>query len=577
MTRRDTALSTFLFLLAALWGCSGEIQGAGGADAGAPAPDSALYGADAGADSGAAESDAMASADAPPSIDPDDPGECDVRFDIDSASAVHPISRYVYGHNQPDWDGRGGRLTLGRSGGNRWTAYNWETNASNAGSDWYHQNDGYLGGGDTPGEAVRAPVAEAHAHDAAYLVTVPIAGYVAADKNGDGDVANSPDYLNTRFHASYAFKNGPLAESPDTGDHAVYQDEFVSWLEHQFPYARTDAHRTIFYDLDNEPDLWAHTHARIHPDPVRYDELIALSAEYAAAVKSVAPDALVFGFVSYGWAGFTTLQDAPDANGRNFIDTYLDAMAAAEADAGHRLVDVLDLHWYPEAQGGGVRITDDGTGAELAAARVQAPRSLWDPDYTEESWITTWSTQGPIRLIPRLREQIAAHYPGTRLAISEYYYGGGAHISGAIAQADVLGVFGREEVFAATLWHIGGTDDRFIYGAFEMFRDYDGQGGAFGDVSVQATSDDVPGATVYASYDSGDYGRMVIVAINKTGAPLRAGISIEHGVEFGRAEIYQLTSASPYPAAAGELTIDQVNAFVYEMPAMSVSTLVLSP
>jgi len=581
MTQRDDVLLVCLLLATAVPACDGDIQGAGGgADAGAVATDASPFGSDGGttsADGGAGAADGPAPADAPPSIDPDDPGACDVRFEIDSAASVHPISRFIYGHNQPDWNGRGGRLTLARMGGNRLTAYNWETNASNAGSDWYFQNDGYLGGGDTPGEAVRAPVAEAHAHDAAYLVTVPIAGYVAADKNGDGDVANTPDYLNTRFRPSYATKDGPLADSPDTGDNAVYQDEFVHWLEQQFPYARTDPHRTIFYDLDNEPDLWSSTHARIHPDPVRYDELIALNAEYGAAVKSVAPDALVFGFVSYGWAGFTTLQDAPDGNGRDFIDTYLAAMADAEVSAGKRLVDVLDVHWYPEAQGGGVRITDDGAGAALAAARVQAPRSLWDPDYTEDSWITTWSTLGPIRLLPRLREQISANYPGTRISISEYYYGGGADISGSIAQADVLGIFGREDLFAATLWHIGGTDDRFIWGAFDMFRDCDGAGGAFGDTSVQASSDDVAAATVYASYDSDDYERMVIVAINKTGTSLRAGISIEHGVELGKAKVYQLTAASPYPASAGEISIDLTNAFVYEMPAMSVTTLVLTP
>jgi hypothetical protein len=272
-----------------------------------------------------------------------------------------------------------------------------------------------------------------------------------------------------------------------------------------------------------------------------------------------------------------TLQGAPDAGGRDFIDTYLDAMADASAMAGHRLIDVLDLHWYPEAQGGGVRITDDGAGAALAAARLQAPRSLWDPGYTEDSWITTYSTLGPIRLLPRLHEQIAAHYPGTRLAISEYYYGGGADISGGIAQADVLGVFGREDLFAAALWHIGGTDDRFIWGAFDLFLDFDGAGAGFGDTSIAATTDDVAATSVYASYDADDYQRMVIVAINKSASPLDAGITIHHGATFTRAEIYRLTSANSAPIAGGEQAITLTNALVYEMPAMSVSVLVLRP
>jgi hypothetical protein len=516
-------------------------------------------------------------ADAPPEIPPDDPGDADVQFVIDSSEGVHPISPFVYGQNNYGFGGRAARTTVQRIGGNRLTAYNWENNASNAGSDWYHQNDGYLGASDTPGETVREVVAAAHAHDAAALVTVPILGYVAADKDGDGDVAGTPDYLTTRFRQSVARKGSAFAASPDTGDAFVYQDEFVHWLEDEFPGARTDALRTIFYDLDNEPDLWSSTHARIHPEPVRYDELIAANLEYAGAIKDVAPEAKVFGFVSYGWYGFVRLQGAPDAGDRDFIDTYLDAVAAADAAEGRRLIDVLDLHWYPEATGGGVRIVGADASPAVAAARLQAPRSLWDPSYTEASWITDSSTLGPIRLLPRLRAQIAEHYPGTELAFSEYYYGGGNHISGGIAQADVLGIFGREDVFQAAIWPAGEDADAFILGGFDMYRDLDGAGASFGDVSISALTDDIEGTSVYASHDAGDYDRVVIVAINKTDAPVSAGVTLHHGVAFGRAAVYQLTAASSSPVRDADIDITLTNAFVYEMPPMSVSTLVLEP
>jgi hypothetical protein len=66
-----------------------------------------------------------------------------VVFEIDGAKK-QPILPYIYGTNQPDWQGYGKYLTLTRWGGNRITAYNWETNGSNAGSDWQHQNDDYL-------------------------------------------------------------------------------------------------------------------------------------------------------------------------------------------------------------------------------------------------------------------------------------------------------------------------------------------------------------------------------------------------------------------------------------------------
>lgn len=63
-----------------------------------------------------------------------------VLFEIDAAKK-QPISPYIYGTNQPDWEGHSKYLTMTRWGGKRITAYNWETNASNAGLDWQHQND----------------------------------------------------------------------------------------------------------------------------------------------------------------------------------------------------------------------------------------------------------------------------------------------------------------------------------------------------------------------------------------------------------------------------------------------------
>ncbi|MGZ3423703.1 MAG: glycoside hydrolase family 44 protein [Polyangiales bacterium] len=510
-------------------------------------------------------------------LTPGDPGTVDVTFTIRSDTDVHAISPLVYGTNGTR-DIGANHQTIVRSGGNRLTAYNWENNASNAGSDWCFQNDGLMSSSDTPGAGIQPMVTLAKSSGAAALVTIPIVDYVAADKTGgsdppacSGDVRKSgSSYLSTRFKKNLSTKPTALSATPDKTDDSVYQDEFVSWLGSAVPGAN------VVYALDNEPDLWSDTHAEVHPTKVGYDELCNRDLDFAKAIKRVTPTAKVTGFVSYGFNGYVNLQSAPDAAGKgDFTEYWLDKMKAGETAAGKRLVDYLDLHWYSEAQGGGTRITGSDTSAAVVAARVQAPRSLWDPTYSETSWIKDY-LGGPIKLIPRYLGKIAAHYPGTQLAISEWNYGGGTHISGALASADVLGIFGREGVGIATLWELNG-DEHFTYAAFKAYRNFDGAGAAFGDTSISAKTSDVATATVYASVDAAKPTRVVIIAINKATTAKTAGITVAHPTSFKTAKVYTVTSASATPAAAPAISVVATNAFRYSMPAQSISVIVPAP
>ncbi|HOX44158.1 MAG TPA: glycoside hydrolase family 44 protein [Myxococcota bacterium] len=521
-------------------------------------------------------------------ITPDDPGGADVQVDVDSEHG-RPISPRIYGHNglgAAIFDGPGAPR-LARQGGNRLSAYNWENNLSHAGTDWLNQNDGYMAMDlpadrqDVPGEAVRVATQRAFDAGADMLVTIQMLGYVATGAS-DGDVNGTANYLEVLFDPIQFRKGSPLSLSPDLGDGVVYMDELVNFLETTFPGAHQAGAPNLLYELDNEPDLWSGTHVRIHPDPATYAELEQKSIELAAVIKDLVPEALVLGPVSYGWYGFVTLQDAPDGGGRDFLEFFLDALATASAEQGRRLLDALDLHWYPEAMGGGVRITGEEASAQVVTARVQAPRSLWDPTYTEDSWISEYSTLGPIALIPLMQEKIAATYPGTGLAFTEYYYGGANHISGALAEADVLGIFGREGVFAAALWPMSGTLD-FIHGGFKAFLDYDGAGGAFGDTSLQTLLADpqataeLERVTAYGSLDAGHPERLVIVAINKTGGALDAGFRVTHTQQLHTAQVYRVTAGSATPVRGADIPITLVNAFIDTLPAMSVTTLVLVP
>ena len=136
---------------------------------------------------------------------------------------------------------------------------------------------------------------------------------------------------------------------------------------------------------------------------------------------------------------------------------------------------------------------------------------------------------------------------------------------------DDLGILGGRGVYAANIWG-GGS---YIDGAFDMYLDYDGAGSTFGDTSIDADTSNIANSAVYASVDSSDPNRMVVVAINRTGKPKTTGIAVTHDRIFDRAEVYQLTSASWKAQAVADIELDLLNAFQYTMPAYSVTTLVL--
>lgn len=496
---------------------------------------------------------------------PDAPGPADVALEVHADQARHAISALIYGTNgAPDLAHN--RQTLVRSGGNRLTAYNWENNASNAGSDWMYQNDDFMSSSEEPAKPIIDAVHEAAQNGAASIVTVPLVDYVAADKAKGGDVRNSgADYLAKRFRQNKPAKGAAFGPSPDTADAFVYQDEFVAYLLAKVGQAK------VLFSLDNEPDLWSSTHAEVHPKPVTYAELWDRTQRFSSAIKKVAPGAAVLGPVSYGYNGYVSLQNASDANGRDFLEWYLDQAKAAEAQHG-RLIDYLDLHWYPEAKGGGTRITEASTDPKVVAAREQAPRSLWDDSYAEESWIHDVLGE-PIDLLHRLVKKIDAHYPGTQLAITEWNYGGGGHISGAIAVADVLGIFGREGVDLACYWALS-DNEQFAYAAFRAYRNFDGQGGSFGDTSVQASSDDPESVTFYASLSSSDPNKVVLIAINKAGASKTAALRLYHSSAFRTLKVYRLSAENARVMPQADQASAGKNAFLLNLPAQTVSVLV---
>jgi hypothetical protein len=211
--------------------------------------------------------------------------------------------------------------------------------------------------------------------------------------------------------------------------------------------------------------------------------------------------------------------------------------------------------------------------AATQALRLRSTRSLWDPGYVDESWIRAAGPDGGIvKLIPRMRAWVEEYYPGTELAITEYNWGALDHINGALAQADVLGIFGREGLDLATLWGPPEADQPGAF-AFRLYRNYDGAGGRFGGTSVKASSSDEARLAIYAAERSSDRALTVIV-INKATTPLTATLTIANASLSGHAAVYRYSPSNlAQIVREGSLELDTEGTDTV-FPAQSVTLLV---
>lgn len=370
------------------------------------------------------------------------------------------------------------------------------------------------------------------------------------------------------------------------GTNPVAEDEFVNFLKVNY-----GSGSPIFFELDNEPNYWPGTHPELWPNTcskgsVTYDDIVSRNKAAATAIKGAWPQAKVFGpviaqdGVIYG--GKYTDSHWPT----EFTDYYLQQMQAASVAAGTSLLDVYDTHYYTN---GGASDTEC----------AQAPRLFWDPEFTDVTAAATdkldftWSGQGgyfdakwyPRQMIPRLQKKVAAAYgagaiaaPG--LAFSEYNAGCETSIGGGVAQADLLGVFGREGVYAATAWPLKSTTGNFLVASFDLYRNFDGNGAVVGDLAVAAVASDSKKASVYAFAHSDAPSAVEVVAINKNSASQSVTIEVAGASGLTTATLYQLAgnnaSVTAVSGAAPAVNCQGGTcSFGYTLPAMSATTIVL--
>ena len=492
-----------------------------------------------------------------------------VTFAVNTQASRRSISPYIYGTNNITDPAQIRELnyTLNRRGGEVETRYDYQTNTHNIAKNWYFTSIGEAG---PPANNTNRYIDTTFKAGADIMVSVPAIGWMpkpgthsfsqakyglqienepyGAPDAGIGKVVvdssgnpirynpataaadrithggNTPVDL-TPFHADPRFRSNRNDANYLPANPLSHQSGYVDTLISQWGLSNNGGVR--FYAIDNEPGLWDYIHRDIRGDAnVTKEEIRDYIVSYGNMIHDRDPAAQTLGPSEWGWA------EADD-----YYPWLLAQLKASDTATGRRSLDILTVHYYPAFPG------PVGTPEGIANLN-QSTRSLWDPNWTDESWINS-----KINMIPTLRSWVDTHYPGTKIGVTEYNWslngGYDNNIAGAVIQAEVLGIFGREGLDLATRWGSSANNPAsLIFKAMKMFRNYDGQRSSFGDTSVSATTSANPDEiNAFAAERSSDRA-LTIMAVNKQISGDRpTTFSLANFAHRGTAQAWRLDAA----------------------------------
>ncbi len=461
-----------------------------------------------------------------------------------------------------------------RWGGNRTTRYNADLAASNTANDYFFQN--------TPDPISLDDFVRAASQAGQGLaVTVPAIGWIAKDASsfsypvtsfGEGQTAGGvdPDHPE-KTNGAIAGLSPPqfIATSPEATSIRNDPSRATAFVERAKGVAESSGGRVDHYIIDNEPDLWVDTHRDVRrsgddPGFVTYEELVEVTKTYAAAIRAGDPAARIAGpaISGYNFLLFSPRDviagDAADFRAHGSVELlrwYLQQLKTVEGAQPGSVIDVVDVHHYPAQQDSVGRLYPEGNLDKATfAARIEATRGLWDATYTDDNYIGKGALGEAYRypaVLPRIQSWIAEVHgspDALGLSVGEWSFGQEDHMSGAIATAEALGIFGRQRLDSAYYWTVP-PENSPAYWAFRAYTNFDGNGSKFAKhlVPTNSSIDPKSSVSVFASSDgdtSISSNELVAVVINKSADTKVATTLSFGGCAMSKFQTYTYNGAS---------------------------------
>ena len=290
---------------------------------------------------------------------------------VDSKAGIQKISPYIFGKNISGLNDAetsdpakiaaedstikrmneiGFRFFRANNGNNA-TRYNWRKKLT-VHPDWY--NNVYAHDWDITAKTIQDKLPGANA-----MYAFQLSGYAASSADYN---FNDWDFFQTNgswAKSTLDLAGGGVASADGqtalkTGNYSLYNEEWpadatVAILNHWKDDVKLDMKRFEYWSMDNEMEIWSGTHSDL-PLTVTQQFLVERYLDVAKKAKKAWKDIKLTGPVAaneWQWCGVDSDPNAAEERNYCWLEYFIKKVAEAQKASGVKLLDVLDIHWYP--------------------------------------------------------------------------------------------------------------------------------------------------------------------------------------------------------------------------------------
>jgi hypothetical protein len=503
-----------------------------------------------------------------------------------------PVSPYIFGRNNNLSDNpssptpaadinlyREAGLRFAReNGGNNATKYNWRMKLSSH-PDWY--NNVYGHDWDFASQDIQGRMPELQV-----MWAFQLTGKAAGNRNNN---FNDWAYNSSQWWSGVAqnLAGGGLV-NPAGGSQALVDGNpdlyLVNWtadsttgiLEHWFGTGGTGLNksRLTYWSMDNEPEIWHSTHDDIMPSLLSASAFMDTYFAVAKKARERFPEIKLTGPVPANeWQWYKWGSESLYINGKYYcwLEYFIKRVADEQKASGIRLLDVLDIHWYPSESSNTDlvqlhRVFYDETYNYPGANGVKTINGGWDGSQTREyifrrinDWLNTYFGENHGITIGLTENAVSSSDPNI---VSVVY----ASMMGTFADNGV-------EIFTPWTWKTG------MWETLHLFSRYSKP------IRIRTTSSNEVTVSGYSTINSSNDSITVILvnrdlSASRTATVNLTGFSVPDG-NYKILELSSLPSTETFISHTSNALKSKTvpvsgNSFVLTLPSLSTTAVLLT-